>query len=329
MEKKKVLSLMLTLLLTSMLAFNIQSVKADPVINQPTAIGTITIEGNATLEGASDHSGISIEVWLNGSSVNKAAETTAGSDGFYRMVGVPSLSSGDWYAVVAVKDGYAYAGDSRMIHSSEATPGAEVVVDDMVLHTQKWVSFNWRYQPDGTTNLSTGDLSSGSVILYSESEPCGFIFSTNSVTGFVADVYFGDNRRYPYSFWANNGAGGVHDMGAVPLDSVTEAPDVSNGVGVYEFYDNQATHVMVGHTYCIVTKDGNHYAKICVIGVGSRLTDLNHDGTINKTDLSIIARAFRSRKGDANWNPTADLNIDEVINILDVAIVAKEFGKTA
>ena len=281
MHRRTISGLFLVLLTIGVFTpvFNIQPVKTDRAINQSITLGTITIQGKATLEGAGDHSGISIEVSLvklQDHSSNKVAETTTGSDGLYQITGVPSLSGDDRYGVRAFKDGYASDSIYPPIYSSEATPGAVVVVHDMVLHTQKWVSFDWTYQPDGTTNLSTGDLSSGSVVLYSSVEglggddACGFIFSTNSVTYPVADVYFLDSRIHPYSFWANNGHGGVHDMGAVPLDSVSEAPDVSNGVGIYEFYDNQATDVIVGHTYCIVTKNGSHHAKICVTGVSEQ-----------------------------------------------------------
>jgi hypothetical protein len=258
---QKIISIvMLVLLLASTLpsAFNIQQVKAaEPV----------TIQGYATLEGASDYGGISIEIWLNGYSANKVAETTTRSDGFYQIIGVPPLSSGDSYAVEALKNGY--ASDSSFVSSSKGTPGAVVEVEYMVLHTQKRVSFDWVYQSDGTTNLSTGSLSSGYVVLYSVikaeySSKCGFIFYSDSITSEVADLYFFDSRTYPFSFWANNGAGGIHDMGAVSLGSVTKAPNASNGVGSSKFYNDQATPVVIGHTYCIVTRDGNHYAKIYV-----------------------------------------------------------------
>jgi uncharacterized protein (DUF362 family) len=54
--------------------------------------------------------------------------------------------------------------------------------------------------------------------------------------------------------------------------------------------------------------------------------DLNGDGVINIADMSIVATAFRSSRGDANWNDEADLDQNGVINIVDIAMVAKEFG---
>ncbi|MBA7698052.1 hypothetical protein ES703_106726 [subsurface metagenome] len=59
-------------------------------------------------------------------------------------------------------------------------------------------------------------------------------------------------------------------MGSASLESITQAPDASKGIGYLdEFYDNQDTDVIIGHTYCIVTKDGTHYAKIYVTDMGT------------------------------------------------------------
>ncbi|GAI17835.1 unnamed protein product, partial [marine sediment metagenome] len=171
------------------------------------------------------------------------------------------------------------------------------VVSDLILHTQKWVSFDWVYQPDGTTNLSRGDLSRGSAFLYSVvegpegpngSSSCGFIFSTATVTDPIADVYFYSSKEYPYTFFANNGSGGIHDMGAVSLESVTQAPDASKGVGPLEFYDDQDTDVIIGHTYCIVTKDGAHYAKFYVTDMGTGqppVADAGEDQSVYSGDV--------------------------------------------
>jgi len=56
--------------------------------------------------------------------------------------------------------------------------------------------------------------------------------------------------------------------------------------------------------------------------------DLNSDGTVNISDLFIIAKAWQTQPGDYRWNPTADMNTNEVINIVDIHKVAFYFGKT-
>lgn len=60
--------------------------------------------------------------------------------------------------------------------------------------------------------------------------------------------------------------------------------------------------------------------------------DVNDDGAVNVTDLSLLGNAYGSTGGpspSANWNPEADLNRDNIINELDLAIIGKNYGKTA
>lgn len=56
--------------------------------------------------------------------------------------------------------------------------------------------------------------------------------------------------------------------------------------------------------------------------------DLNRDGIVDILDMTIVAKAFSSRHGDANWNPVADLNGDSAVNIVDVSLLARSYGKT-
>jgi len=57
------------------------------------------------------------------------------------------------------------------------------------------------------------------------------------------------------------------------------------------------------------------------------LTDLNADGTVNIVDIAIVAKAFGSQPGEANWNPDADLDGTGSINIIDITLVAIDFGR--
>jgi parallel beta-helix repeat protein len=89
--------------------------------------------------------------------------------------------------------------------------------------------------------------------------------------------------------------------------------------------------------------------------------DINHDGVVDETDITIVGFAFGSAPGHLRWNPDADIDdsgkIDQrdaarvgkyfgwmatpnwnanadwdnnrVINILDIATTAKNYGKTA
>jgi len=57
------------------------------------------------------------------------------------------------------------------------------------------------------------------------------------------------------------------------------------------------------------------------------IIDINHDGIVNVFDLRICAKAFGSKPGDINWNPTVDLNNDGLIDIFDLRKIAKHYGK--
>jgi len=57
--------------------------------------------------------------------------------------------------------------------------------------------------------------------------------------------------------------------------------------------------------------------------------DLDHDGVIDGSDLSIVARAFGSYPEHPRWNPIADINMDGIVDGGDLALVAKYFGQKA
>jgi len=50
--------------------------------------------------------------------------------------------------------------------------------------------------------------------------------------------------------------------------------------------------------------------------------DVNRDGVVNISDLSIIAFAYHSSPGSPNWNPLADINKDGHIDISDLSTCA-------
>lgn len=162
------------------------------------------------------------------------------------------------------------------IYTLTATSGAGSVTATVLVTVNpkpeaetKHVVIDWVYKPNGTPEFSGPQLTFGITTLslgtLNDTAHCGFVFETREVTDTVADIYFFyDDRDKQIAFWANNGNGGIHDMGNVSLDSITTAPDKSNGVGVFNYYNSQATPTIVGHTYCVVTKDGEHYAKFQV-----------------------------------------------------------------
>jgi len=69
--------------------------------------------------------------------------------------------------------------------------------------------------------------------------------------------------------------------------------------------------------------DGKVEVKAALAG------DINYDGTVNMTDLTLFVQAYGSTLGSLNWNPNADLNKDNIISALDLYLLGKNYGKTA
>ncbi|HEY9058921.1 MAG TPA: glycoside hydrolase family 9 protein [Pseudobacteroides sp.] len=56
--------------------------------------------------------------------------------------------------------------------------------------------------------------------------------------------------------------------------------------------------------------------------------DSNQDGTINMSDIMVVAKAFNSTSGAVNYTTSADFNLDGSVNMNDVVIAAMRFNKT-
>jgi hypothetical protein len=69
------------------------------------------------------------------------------------------------------------------------------------------------------------------------------------------------------------------------------------------------------------------YADFVSEGIMRMTPDVKRDGAVDIVDVSIVARAFGTKPGQARWNPVADLDANEWVNIVDVNMVAREFLK--
>jgi hypothetical protein len=54
--------------------------------------------------------------------------------------------------------------------------------------------------------------------------------------------------------------------------------------------------------------------------------DVNNDGTVDMRDIVMVARAYGSRIGEANYDPRVDFNQDGVIDDADVNLITPYFG---
>ena len=55
--------------------------------------------------------------------------------------------------------------------------------------------------------------------------------------------------------------------------------------------------------------------------------DINQDGTVDISDIFIVAIAFGSTPGSPCWNPQADINLDMRVDMKDITMVAIHFGE--
>jgi hypothetical protein len=63
------------------------------------------------------------------------------------------------------------------------------------------------------------------------------------------------------------------------------------------------------------------------VEVHARTPDLDNDGKVDITDITIAARAFESYPSHPRWQEAADLNLDGKVDIVDLVLIAKYFGK--
>lgn len=86
--------------------------------------------------------------------------------------------------------------------------------------------------------------------------------------------------------------------------------------------------VSVGTTIISVrTRDGN-YAASCTVTVaaapaGSKKRDVNSDGKVDVTDVSVVAEVINAEAGSSNYKSELDINSDNIIDIFDIVMVAQ------
>jgi len=59
-----------------------------------------------------------------------------------------------------------------------------------------------------------------------------------------------------------------------------------------------------------------------------RMGDVNRDGIIDETDITLIRDRFGAKVGEPNYDPIYDLNQDGVIDVKDIVMAAENYGKT-
>jgi len=73
-------------------------------------------------------------------------------------------------------------------------------------------------------------------------------------------------------------------------------------------------------------EEGNEFVGFSSAEVGID-GDINVDGEVNLTDLSLLGQAWNSRIGNPHYNECADINNDGVINSGDLSILGQHWGE--
>ena len=83
-----------------------------------------------------------------------------------------------------------------------------------------------------------------------------------------------------------------------------------------------------GHSIVVYARDSNgNMAASNMVFFILHPADIDGDGRVYVSDLLLLAQAYNSRPGDANWNPDADLNCDDRVYTADLLILAQNYNK--
>lgn len=93
---------------------------------------------------------------------------------------------------------------------------------------------------------------------------------------------------------------------------INSASVTSSAGGTASAVDTLQVSCPIGHTYTGQTGPG----------------DLNCDGIVNSSDLTVVASKFGRTRSDVGWDPAADPNCDGIVNSSDLTVVASKFGRT-
>jgi len=128
--------------------------------------------------------------------------------------------------------------------------------------------------------------------------------------------------------------------GTVPVDPQTTIEmSANNGADpglIVAFNRTQLVNLIVssGVTFGKVTLSltgkllhGTSIAGTCQVQVSSLIGDIDCDGKVGLSDLTLMAAAYHSTPGSPNWNPNADINGEGTVNLTDVCTLAAHYGQ--
>jgi parallel beta-helix repeat protein len=160
--------------------------------------------------------------------------------------------------------------------------------------------------------------------------------SGNNITnnGYYGGIYLyssSDNRFFHNNFINNTNQVYSTDSVNVWDDGYPSGgnywSDYSGTDGFRGPFQNETGSDGIGDTqYSIDSYNTDRY-PLMNLWVSTRLLgDINGDGIVDIYDAILLANAYNSTPGKANWNPNADINGDNIVDIYDAIILANHYN---
>jgi len=243
-----------------LLLFAVLALSSCALFQPPNKYAT-QVRGRVTIEGATDYSGINVQVRYYdrdaGSNIILDAMVTD-SLGYFTMADIPLIPGGVDYSVYAWKSGYADADDTFSIYYGY--DGSPFVFNNVKLHCQKKIVFDWAWKEGDGSSFVGSVTGHDKLYSYVRASKRSTRFDFDCAAGancYDTDIGFYDDEDHTAFYpWENR----LWDVGEVPLSSVASAP--SSGGARWSYVT-----LTVGHTYVVSTDQG--YAKFHVISIGN------------------------------------------------------------
>jgi len=214
------------------------------------------VRGRVTIEGETDYSGIHVQVQY-GTSYGPVvlAATMTNDSGYFDMEYVPFVPEQVKFEVFASKDGYSFSRRNFAIYFGY--DGSPFVFNDMQLHGQKKMMFEWAWKEGDGSSFVGVETGQGTVYSYVADTSRNWRYSFGPDNDNGSQISFRDNDVHSAMVFCYQR---LVDAGLVPLVSVASVPTTGG-------CRNCGMTMQVGHTYIVQTEHG--YAKFHVISLGN------------------------------------------------------------
>ena len=195
------------------------------------------------------------------------------------------------------------------------------------------ISLVYSYSNSISGNNITANGNDG-ILLYSSSS--NSIFGNNITANMQGGIEFYFSSDYN-SIFHNNFINNAQQVFSLDSVSVWDNGYPSGGnywsdyAGTDGFrgpFQNETGSDGIGDTQYSIDSHNTDRYPLMNLWVGTRLLgDINGDRIVDIYDAILLANAYNSVPGKANWNPNADINGDNIVDIYDAILLANHYGQ--